>query len=202
MKVIQYLIPDCAAGTLKMLMVLLGVSFLSGCQVLQSIDKGLYDVAEAVTETDRVTGQRALSTANRSQQIAQGNQYVEKMLQDERKKGRRVDAALDARQYQRLVRIFDRIHPVSHLRQERWKPVLIDRDSFNAFTTGGTYIVVHLGLMKQLNDAEVAAVVGHEIATVNLHLLMPYSKSVSLMYIISKGLKEWQNKEVENQKRV
>lgn len=164
MIVFQYLSLNCRAGSLKVLMVLLGSLLISGCQVLQSIDKGLYDVAEAVTETDRVTGQRALSTANRNQQIAQGNQYVDKMLQDERQKGRRVDAALDARQYQRLVRIFDRIHPISHLRQERWKPVLIDRDSFNAFTTGGTYIVVHLGLMKQLNDAEVAAVVGHEIA--------------------------------------
>ncbi|WP_261843347.1 M48 family metallopeptidase [Aliamphritea ceti] len=164
MKVFQCLSQSRGRGCLRILMLLLGVTTLSGCQVLQSIDKGLYDVAEAVTETDRVTGQRALSTANRNQQIALGNQYVDKLLQDEQKQGRKVDSALDTRQYRRLVRIFDRIHPISHLRQERWKPVLIDRDSFNAFTTGGTYIVVHLGLMKQLNDAEVAAVVGHEIA--------------------------------------
>lgn len=148
----------------RCLALLAGALLLTGCQVLQSIDQGLYDVTEAVTETDRVTGQRALSSANRSQQIQQGNAYVEKLLQNEQQQGRKVDAALDAKQYQRLVRIFDRIHPISHLRQERWRPVLIDRDSFNAFTTGGTYIVVHTGLMKQLNDDEVAAVVGHEIA--------------------------------------
>ncbi|UTW05449.1 M48 family metallopeptidase [Amphritea atlantica] len=147
-----------------MLLIVFSVGLLSGCQTLQNIDKGLYDVAESITETDRVTGQRTLSAADRSAQIRQGNAAVEQLLADENTAGRRINAALDRKQYQRLVRIFDRIHRVSHLSQERWQPVLIDRDSFNAFTTGGTYIVVHRGLMQQLDDDEVAAVVGHEIA--------------------------------------
>lgn len=111
-----------------------------------------------------MTGQRTLSVADRSAQIKQGNAAVEQLLSAEKKAGRKVDAALDRQQYQRLIRIFDRVHQVSHLNQERWQPILIDRDSFNAFTTGGTYIVVHRGLMQQLNDDEVAAVIGHEIA--------------------------------------
>lgn len=138
--------------------------FLSGCQALQSIDKGLYNAAESVSETDRVTGQRTLSMADRNAQIRQGNAAVEQMLVKEKQQGRKVDAELSRTQYRRLVTIFDRIHGISHLSRERWQPVLIDRDSFNAFTTGGTYIVVHLELMKQLSDDEVAAVVGHEIA--------------------------------------
>lgn len=146
------------------LFVFAAVAVLSGCQTLQSLDKGLYNVAESISETDRVTGQRTLSAADRGAQIRQGNAAVEQILAGEKNAGRKIDAALDRKQYQRLIRIFDRIHQVSHLSQERWQPVLIDRDSFNAFTTGGTYIVVHDGLMKQLNDAEVAAVVGHEIA--------------------------------------
>jgi len=149
---------------LKPLFLLTGVLFLSGCQVLQSIDKGLYNAAESVSETDRVTGQRTLSMADRNAQISQGNRAVEQMLVKEKQQGRKVDSALSKAQYRRLVAIFDRVHQVSHLKHERWQPILIDRDSFNAFTTGGTYIVVHLGLMEQLNDDEVAAVVGHEIA--------------------------------------
>lgn len=138
---------------------------LSGCQTLQQIDQGLYQVADAVSEEDRVTGQRSLSFAGRSEQIARGNQYVEQMLANEKKEGRKVDAALNKQQYYRLVRVFDRIHTISHLSNERWRPVLIQRDSFNAFTTGGSYIVVHLGLMEQLKrDDELAAVVAHEIA--------------------------------------
>lgn len=148
----------------RILALLVSVIGLSGCEALQTLDQGLYSVAESVSETDRITGQRSLSMADRAAQIAQGNQYVEQMLTQEQQQGRKTNAALNKVQYQRLVTLFDRVHRVSHLSQERWQPLLIDRDSFNAFTTGGTYIVVHLELMKQLNDDEVAAVVGHEIA--------------------------------------
>ena len=141
------------------------ILLMSGCQTLQQVDRGLYQAAEAISEEDRVTGQRTLSTASRGQQIAQGNQYVQQMLAQEKKAGRKVNAALNKQQYYRLIQVFDRIHTISHLNSERWRPVLIDRDSFNAFTTGGTYIVVHLGLMEQLkSDDELAAVIGHEIA--------------------------------------
>lgn len=148
----------------SLLFILTASTILSGCQTLQSLDKGLYNVAESISETDRVTGQRTLSAADRGAQIRQGNAAVEQMMAAEKKAGRKTNASLDRKQYERLIRIFDRIHQVSHLSQERWQPILIDRNSFNAFTTGGTYIVVHSGLMQQLNDAEVAAVVGHEIA--------------------------------------
>ncbi|MDO3384225.1 hypothetical protein QWI17_00050, partial [Gilvimarinus sp. SDUM040013] len=116
-------------------LITIGVTVLSGCQTLQSLDKGLYNVAESISETDRVTGQRTLSAADRSAQIRQGNAAVEQMLVKEKKAGRKTNAALDRKQYQRLIRIFDRIHQVSHLSQERWQPILIDRSSFNAFTT-------------------------------------------------------------------
>ncbi|RVU31682.1 M48 family metallopeptidase [Neptunomonas marina] len=138
---------------------------LNGCQTLANVDKGLYTVADAISEKDRVTGRRSLSMASRQQQIAQGNAYIDQILKKERQAGRPINAKLDRKAYQRLVRVFDRIHQISHLRHERWQPVLIKRDSFNAFTTGGTYIVVHTGLMDQLSDdAELAAVIGHEIA--------------------------------------
>jgi len=154
------------------LLVALGALSLAGCQTLKSVDQGLYNAAEAVSERDRITGQRSLSTADRAAQIQQGNGYIKKLLEDEKKAGRKVNSELNASQYERLVRIFDRIHQVSHLRDERWMPLLIDRDSFNAFTTGGTYIVVHSQLMEQLSDDdELAAVIGHEIAhTVANHI--------------------------------
>ena len=141
------------------------VALLSGCEALQSVDRGLYSAAEAVSERDLVTGQRTLSMASRGQQIAQGNAAVEQIVAEQKKAGKKINATLDAKAYRRLVRVFDRIHRVSHLANERWQPVLIDAPSFNAFTTGGTYIVVHSGLMKDLkDDAELAAVIGHEIA--------------------------------------
>ncbi len=144
---------------------LLGCVLLSGCESLKSVDQGLYRIAESVSEQDRVTGQRSLSLASRSEQISRGNAIVEQLLAQEQQQGKRVNQQLDKAQYWRMIQIFDRIHRISHLHDERWQPVLIDRDSFNAFTTGGTYVVVHLGLMQQLqNDDEVAAVLAHEIA--------------------------------------
>ncbi len=142
-----------------------GLLLGTGCQTMQQLDQGLYKVAEQVSETDRVSGQRSLSLAARGEQIAQGNRYVEALLAQEKAEGRALNRALDSGQFERLVRVFDRVHAVSHLRQERWQPILIAEDSFNAFTTGGTYIMVHLGLMRQLpDDDELAAVIGHEIA--------------------------------------
>ena len=150
---------------LRISALLLGVALLSGCQTLQKVDRGLYQVAESVSERDRVTGQRSLSMANRPTQIKQGNAYVQKLIENEKKKKRPINAAVNKSQYLRLVRVFDRVHGVSHLKHERWQPLLIKRDSFNAFVTGGTYVVVHSNLMETLkDDSELAAVIGHEIA--------------------------------------
>ena len=149
----------------NLLLLTLTSLFISGCQTLKKVDQSLYQVAESVSERDLVTGQRTLSMANRQTQIKQGNAYIEKILANEKKAKRPVNAAVNKQQYYRLLKIFDRIHQVSHLKHERWQPILIKRDSFNAFTTGGTYIVVHSKLMETLKkDSELAAVIGHEIA--------------------------------------
>jgi len=159
------MISSIFASKLRLFIALLGCLLLSGCESLKSVDQGLYRIAESVSEQDRVTGQRSLSLASRSEQISRGNSVVEQLLSQEQQQGRRVNQQLDNTQYWRMIQIFDRIHQISHLNDERWQPVLIDRDSFNAFTTGGTYVVVHLGLMQQLeDDDEVAAVLAHEIA--------------------------------------
>ncbi|MFT6914866.1 MAG: putative Zn-dependent protease [Motiliproteus sp.] len=150
---------------LSLPLVLSGCILLTGCESLRSVDQGLYSIAESLSEQDRVTGQRSLSLASRSEQISSGNAVVAELLTQEQQQGRKINQQLDSAQYWRMIQIFDRIHSISHLSDERWQPILIDRDSFNAFTTGGTRIVVHLGLMQQLkSDDEVAAVLAHEIA--------------------------------------
>jgi predicted Zn-dependent protease len=156
---------ESPTNLVKISSAMLCVVLLSGCEALQSVDRGLYTAAEAVSQRDLVTGQRTLSMAGRGEQIAQGNAAVEQIMEGEKKAGRTVNAELDRKAYERLVNVFDRIHRVSHLANERWRPILIDNNAFNAFTTGGTYIVVNSGLMKDLqDDSELAAVLGHEIA--------------------------------------
>ena len=136
---------------------------LTGCETLQTVDKGLYLATEAVTETDRVTGRRALSLQDRARQIEVGNEAALAALA----RHPVINAEVDAEQYARAQAIFARIHAVSHLRGETWTVALVPDESFNAFVTGGTYVVVHQGLMTRLiGDDEVAAVLGHEMGHV------------------------------------
>jgi predicted Zn-dependent protease len=60
-----------------------------------------------------------------------------------------------------------RIARNSDLPDMKWTFTVVDEGSVNAFTTGGGYVYVHRGLLAYLNsEAELAAVIGHEIAHV------------------------------------
>jgi len=60
-----------------------------------------------------------------------------------------------------------RIARQSSMPDEEWKFVVVDDDSINAFTTGCCYVYVHRGLLIQVNsEAELASVLGHEVAHV------------------------------------
>jgi predicted Zn-dependent protease len=61
-----------------------------------------------------------------------------------------------------------RIAKVSQRSQLEYTFTVIDQDSLNAMTTGGGYVYVYRGLLKYLNsEAELSAVLGHEIGHVN-----------------------------------
>ncbi|MFM7708954.1 MAG: M48 family metalloprotease [Gammaproteobacteria bacterium] len=60
-----------------------------------------------------------------------------------------------------------RIARHSSLPNAEWTFVLLDDDSINAFTTGCCFVYLHRGLLANLNsEAELASVIGHEIAHV------------------------------------
>lgn len=60
-----------------------------------------------------------------------------------------------------------RVARQSDLPANEFKFLVVDDDSINAFTTGCCYIYVHRGLLQNLNsEAELASVLGHEIAHV------------------------------------
>src|SRR5690606_11725804 len=60
-----------------------------------------------------------------------------------------------------------RIARNSDLPDMNWTFTVVDEGSINAFTTGGGYVYVHRGLLAYLNsEAELAAVLGHEVAHV------------------------------------
>lgn len=150
----------------KIYTLLLAILFLNGCQTLTEIDKGLYETADSFTEKDRITGLRTLSFEDRQAQIQTGNKYINDYLKEIKENNIKINEDVDPAMYERLQNIFARVHSISHFRNEKWEVILVDDNSFNAFVTGGTYIVVFKGLMKEVSDSELAAVLSHEIGHV------------------------------------
>jgi predicted Zn-dependent protease len=133
----------------------------SGCTNLAEVDKGLYRVTDTVASPDTVTGSRTLSLASRQSQIEQGNSAAARAIE---RYGNTINEAVDSVAYHRLQTVFNRVHAVTHYRDEDWAVVLVPDQTFNAFVTGGTMLVVHEGTMNEIqSDDELAAVLGHEM---------------------------------------
>jgi hypothetical protein len=153
--------------TVSAIAVLAAGAMLSGCETLQEIDKGLYQVTEQAAPRDRVTGERTLNLNSREKEIKEGNAPIEKAILELKNKNIPFNEALDIKAFSKLTEILNKIISVSHFSSEKWKILYIPDPSFNAFVTGGTYVVVNKGLMDELTtDDEIAAVMGHEIAHV------------------------------------
>ena len=131
--------------------------------IFGDIDKFLHSVTEGVTEKDKITGLRSLSLQDRKAQIKQADSHAASVI---KQYGGNINERVSRSQYRRLRNIFERVHKISHYRDERWTVVLLPDKEFNAFVTGGTYVFAYLGFMEDCNDDEVAAVIGHEIGHV------------------------------------
>ena len=114
--------------------------------------------------TDTVTRQPTLNLIPRADQRIQGDDIAAQYVANYRRRG---FAAFENRtdtRFERLKRIFNDVHARSHLDLENLSPVLIVKNQFQAYTTGGTIIIFYTGLTERLNDDELAMVIGHEIA--------------------------------------
>jgi predicted Zn-dependent protease len=59
----------------------------------------------------------------------------------------------------------------SHLDGLKWEVIVVNKDILNAFCLPGGKIVVFTGLIKHFpNDAEIAAVLGHEVGILRFFL--------------------------------
>lgn len=152
--------------------------FLGACSTLESIDRGLLSINESMTKKDRVTGNRQLDfSPSREKQIRESDAAIREYL------SRYSYFNEPYSTYSRLEQIFWRVHAISHFADEDWKVVMVPEPSFNAFVNGGTYVVVHAGLMNELSsDDEVAVVIGHEIGHVAAN--HAYENQVEIMSLL------------------
>ena len=152
----------------------LAVLALSACESIGEIaaktDALLHETAGALTKVDEVTGRRSLNLDTKQRGYERGASTFAAVLSDPTKVGAQPGArplpATDPR-YQRLERIFARIVSASHAAEEAGRSAefaLIDDSQWNALALGGNKTVFFTGLTGSLNDDELAAVVGHELA--------------------------------------
>ena len=103
------------------------------------------------------TGHNEMIFVNTSQEVSMGRDLHEKLIRQER-------MITDGPEYDRLIRIANRLARISDRQDYQYHFSLIDKDELNAFTTPGGYVYVYSGLLHQLpTDDAVAAVLAHEI---------------------------------------
>ena len=165
---------DTEVGVKSLAAAALLVSVLTACETATDVastgDAFLYEVADAVTRTDLVTGERALNLDTKEADIERADAALAQIIADPAAIGARPGARLipetDDR-YGRLARIFDRVVSVSHAADERGKSVgfvYFDDPQWNAFALGGNKMVFFSGFTETVDDDELAAVIGHEMA--------------------------------------
>ncbi|MGI9559157.1 MAG: M48 family metallopeptidase [Thermodesulfobacteriota bacterium] len=170
------------------MVVVLAVTPVAQAGIFGEIDKFFHSITEGVTEKDKITGLRSLSFYDRKAQIKEADAHAASIL---KQYGGNINERVSRSQYSRLKKIFERVHKVSHFRNEKWKVVLLPKEDFNAFVTGGTYVFANLGFMKFCNDDEVAAVIGHEIGhVVANHQFESRSYMIAAVLADAKNLKK------------
>ncbi|MBP6902417.1 MAG: M48 family metallopeptidase [Burkholderiaceae bacterium] len=137
---------------------------------------GLSGTAQA--QADAECSVSAFTKAVSAEQVEQaaGQQYRQMLQQAAAQKG---VAPMEHPQLKRLRYIANRIVPLSfdcnpRARNWRWEVNLLGSDDLNAFCMPGGKIAFYFGILKklQLDDDEVAVIMGHEVA----HALLEHAR--------------------------
>ena len=142
---------------LGLLLALSVVPSMSACGLMAQL-------SESETECDPVTGQSVINKYTLDQEIEEGRSLESQFIEREKRDGCTVDQDPDA--IQRVKRVLSTIIQVCHLPRLPWRFHVSSRPVFNAFATFGGLIFVFKGLLNEVSDDELGAVLGHEVAHV------------------------------------
>ena len=156
------------------------LSLVAGCQSVSTTSGGAVGVGR----------EQSMFMLLSSKQVDQmsSQAYTEQLTEAKQKKTLNQDAVTVAR----LNKIADRLVAQVGIfrrdaRQWKWEVNLLQKDELNAYCMPGGKIMFYSGIIKQLNlsDAEIAAIMGHEMA----HALREHGReSMSRAYAVNFGL--------------
>jgi len=130
-------------------------------RILRNLAAALFAaVLVASCATNKATGGRNVVFSTMDGEVEQSRRWYDEIV--------RYYGVYEDQAIQEYVNgVGQRIARNSDLPDMKWTFTVIDEGSINAFTTGGGYVYIHRGLLAYLNsEAELAAVLGHEIAHV------------------------------------
>lgn len=128
---------------------------------MRTLTIGLALLLLAACAENPVTGKKDFVMMSESQEIEIGRKYDEEVV----KKQYRVYESKPLQDY--VDRIGQKLAKQSHRPQLQYRFTVLDSPEVNAFALPGGYVYVTRGILPYLNsEAELAAVVGHEIAHV------------------------------------
>jgi hypothetical protein len=146
------------------------LSFAAGCAALADADRAL----NQAIPRHPVTGAPVANMVSEADEVRTASEAHAQIDAAVRQAGHTLDppgAHLD-----QMIRIIQRLSVIGTAHRPRlpWQYWLIPDSTMNAFTTGGGYVYVHdglwgaKGLIRERDDDELAFVLAHEIAHVNL----------------------------------
>ena len=114
----------------------------------------------AACSTNPVTGEQDFVLMSESQEINLGRQYSAQIIKE-------MPSYEDAALAEMVQRVGERLAANSHRQDLIYRFTVLDSTSVNAFALPGGYIYITRGMLAYLNsEAELAAVLGHEIGHV------------------------------------
>ena len=119
---------------------------------------------DAISEEDMVTGVRTVNVRDQEAAAKLGSQRLDRVLQRARNENVRIFGPGDP-SFERVRSISERLIAASHYKNSpNIRYEVIDYEDVNAFASGGGNYFVLQGLLNATNDAELAFIIGHEIA--------------------------------------
>ena len=149
------------------------VQLLGGCLLLAGCGVGveplgapnqLVSAEELRLRYDRITAAPVVNLVPPAQMKTHAKEALANQLASYRRSGIERITDTDNLELHRLTRIFNAVHRYTHLAEWQIEIVLMEKPVFQAYTFGGQSVVFYTGLTTRLSDAELAAVIGHELA--------------------------------------
>lgn len=120
---------------------------------------------------DLVTGRSSINMYKIENEGKMGQQVLDSQLKELKHKGAKLDAEADSKEFERIKGIVKRLASVSHYPTFPYDAHLAKVDVVNAWCAPGGKIMVYTGLwdpkkglIEKGNDAQLAAVLAHEMA--------------------------------------